>query len=515
MAKVNIYCRAYNVKPYLEQCVSSVLSQTHGDFAFYLVDNGSTDGSGEIMDAFAAGDSRIRLIRFEKNTNVIASLYEIIRQTAEGYVTILDSDDWWEEDYLERLLKFAEAHQLDIACTGTHMRKQGAEEEFVRRTDRPILLDRWQFASFFTDYHVFFRTYWGKLFRAEVLPREHFERFARYGGDTLFAFDALRRSRRMGIDDSALHHYRIRADSVSYYYHFSRFPSDVALYDDALEFLSGFGPLSAGNRRFLRLVFANAVLDSVRVLSKAKISPREKAGELRKIAGHFYTKDAYKNEPGTVRSREEVALHALETARLLGADEFADMEEAIRALLPRCGSCVTGETFPLFCAEAPLMEALRRDERSALLDELLRLIQNKRYGKRYDLGSMVQALAEDVPLLSGVNDTLFMRKYADVYGMIRRGRTAEALEEMTGLLLEDRVRGAKETFLQVYLNTAALLEEIPAFIFGNIRLAEYYLQQGSLEDCRAVLDGLEEMGAEENAEIAGLRERLEKASHTS
>lgn len=511
MAKIKIYCRVFNVKPYLEQCISSVLSQTHKDFEFYVVDNGCTDGSSEIIDGFAAQDARIRVIRFEKNVSVVESLYKIIRQTAEGYITILDSDDWLAPDYMEKLLRFAQEQDLDIACTGSHMYQQDVGEVGVRGINHPIVIQQRQFASFFTSYHVFFRTYWGKLFRAEALPRDNFEKFARYGGDTLYAFDALRRSQRVGIDSSVLHSYRIRANSVSYSYNTARFPADIALYDDALAFLSGFGPLSAENRKFLRMVFANAVIDSVRVLSGSKLPPREKAAELRKITTHFFTRDAYKNEPSTKGSHDEVMVHALETARLLDRDAFADMEASFRALLPRCGNCVTGETFRLFCAEPPLMKALINDDPDMLLDRLLLLIQGKRYVKQYHLGNMVQALVEGIPLLRGVNDLVFLGNYTAVCRMLWQGRNEEALDEMTGLLLEDRVQSAKETFLQVYLNAAALLEEIPAYIFGNIRLAELYLRQGRREECRAVLNGLEEMGAEENEEIAGLRERLKEA----
>ncbi|WP_325213946.1 glycosyltransferase family 2 protein [Oscillibacter sp.] len=511
MSKVNIYCRVFNVKPYLEQCISSVLSQTHGDFAFYVIDNGCTDGSSEIIDSFAARDARIRVIRFEKNTNVINSLYKIIQRTAEGYITILDSDDWLAPDYLEKLLRFAEEQDLDIACTGSYMQKQDTGEAYVRSISRPLVMERRQLASFFASYHVFFRTYWGKLFRAEALPQDDFGKFARYGGDTLYAFDALRRSRRVGVDSSVLHYYRVRGNSVSYSYNTARFPADIALYDDALQFLSGFGPLSAENRQFLRVVFANAVMDSVRVLSGAKLSPGEKAAELRKITTHSFTRDAYKNEPSTRESHDEVMFHALEIARLLDGDAFADMEESLRALLPGCGKCVTGETFPLFCAEPPLMEALINDDPDRLLDRLLLLMQGKRYVKQYPLGNMAQALAEGIPLLRGVNDMAFLGNYAAVCRMIWQGRTEEALDEMTGLLLEDRVQSAKETFLQVYLNAAALLEEIPAYIFGNIRLAEFYLRQGRREECRAVLNSLEEMGVEENEEIAGLRRSLKEA----
>ena len=138
MAKIKIYCRVFNVKPYLEQCISSVLSQTHKDFEFYVVDNGCTDGSSEIIDGFAAQDARIRVIRFEKNVSVVESLYKIIRQTAEGYITILDSDDWLAPDYMEKLLRFAQEQDLDIACTGSHMYQQDVGEVGVRGINHQI-----------------------------------------------------------------------------------------------------------------------------------------------------------------------------------------------------------------------------------------------------------------------------------------------------------------------------------------------------------------------------------------
>jgi len=508
MAKVKIFCRAYNVKPYIEQCISSVLSQTYSDFEFFLIDNGCTDGSSEIIDAFAADDSRIHVIRFEKNTSVADSLYRIVQQTAEGYVAIIDSDDWWEPNYLERLLNFAERNGLDIACTGAYMQQDHAEEVYARELDRPIILERSQFDVFFRMYHVFFRTYWGKLFRAEVLPKSGSRRFACYGGDTLYAFEALQNSARMGIDSGSLYHYRIHGSSVSYHYYPQRFVADVYLYEEALRFLSAYGMISPENRSFLKVVFENAVLDTLYTLCNSKLSPGEKSKEFRKVIEHPLVRGLYQAEPEGGQRRGEAALLAFNVAKLVEKNSFEDIQVVIQILLPDCGSCVTGENLSLFSQEPPLAEALLNDNRNMLAARLLTLIRTKRLIKRYNIAGMLQALAKEIPLLSQVDNAGFIRKYPNIYQALWHGQTAEALDEMTGLLLENQVSSAKETFLQLYLGAAALLEEVPAFIFGKIRLAELYLLQGRGDECRTILNDLEEMGIEEDEEIAGIKRRL-------
>ena len=394
------------------------------------------------------------------------------------------------------------------------MESQETGARATRDLDQPLFLKRWEFATFFPVYHVFFRTYWGKLFRAEVLAQENFLRFVSYGGDTLYTFEALQHSKQAGINCGALYHYRVRSGSISYKYSPWRFSADVNLYNDALRFLKGFGPLSEENRRFLKEVFGNAVLDSVRVLSQAEMTPKEKAAEFRKIAEHPFTKDVYQNEERTAQSHDEVVFHALKIARSLDRKDFADMGAAIRALLPSCGECITGEMFPLFCAEPSLMEALFKDDRDLLVGRLLSLIQDGRYVRQYDLGGMVRVLAKNISLLGNMDDEVFMAEYPAIYQAFWQGRTVEALDEMTGLLLEDRVRSAKETFLQLYLGAAAQLEEVPCFIFGKIQMAKLYFQQDRREECRMAVKELEEMGIEKDQEIDFLRKRLDEEPYT-
>ena len=92
--KVSVVIPVYNVKPYLERCVKSVLCQTFKDMEIILVDDGSTDGSGEMSDQFAHADSRIRVIH-QKNQGLSGARNTGLRAANGEYVIFIDSDDEW------------------------------------------------------------------------------------------------------------------------------------------------------------------------------------------------------------------------------------------------------------------------------------------------------------------------------------------------------------------------------------------------------------------------------------
>ena len=90
----------YNVAPYLRECLDSVLAQTFTDWEAICVDDGSADGSGEILDEYAAKDGRIKVFHSENRGVSAARNFGI--DTASGeYVTFLDGDDAYERSWLE------------------------------------------------------------------------------------------------------------------------------------------------------------------------------------------------------------------------------------------------------------------------------------------------------------------------------------------------------------------------------------------------------------------------------
>ena len=106
---VSIIVPAYNCIESLECCVGSIRQQTYTNFELMLVDDGSTDGSGELCDKLAAEDTRIRVIH-KPNGGVSSARNAGIDAATGGYITFCDSDDYLEPDYLEALIQAAESN---------------------------------------------------------------------------------------------------------------------------------------------------------------------------------------------------------------------------------------------------------------------------------------------------------------------------------------------------------------------------------------------------------------------
>ncbi len=107
---ISVIMPVYNVKTYLSQSIESVLNQDHRDLELILIDDGSTDGSGAICDAYAARDSRVRLIH-QKNAGAAAAKNAGLRIASGTYLSFVDSDDFLEPNVFGYMLnKLKENH---------------------------------------------------------------------------------------------------------------------------------------------------------------------------------------------------------------------------------------------------------------------------------------------------------------------------------------------------------------------------------------------------------------------
>ena len=114
----------------------------------------------------------------------------------------------------------------------------------------------------------------------------------------------------------------------------------------------------------------------------------------------------------------------------------------------------------------------------------------------------------DQPLLCQISDGVFLRKYAGIYRKVWRGERIDALEEMTGLLIDNKVSGGRETFLDLFISLSAVENYPTAYVFGKLQLAQLYLRQNRMDKCRALVDELKEMGVE-NDDLDMLERALE------
>ena len=114
--KVSVIMTAYNVEKYIGQAIESILNQTHKDLELVLVDDCSTDGTLSVIESFE--DDKILLVRNPKNLGCGMSRRIGIDASSGDYIITIDSDDWIDLDYIEKMVKNAEETGADIVCSG-------------------------------------------------------------------------------------------------------------------------------------------------------------------------------------------------------------------------------------------------------------------------------------------------------------------------------------------------------------------------------------------------------------
>lgn len=512
---VTIYMQVYNTKQYLEQCLNSVTLQTYTDWEFILVDNGCTDGSSEILKEFAAHDSRVHLTRFEENQQ--GFWIRLINKLATGtYFTVIDSDDWWEPDFLERLLTVLNENNLDLAITGTLAYIEATHTHNVmRKLEQPVYLSLTQFAQQYPIYWTFPSTNWGSILKMQLLQNTDFSGLVEnpfpYGSDTMSMLRCIEQCTKIGIDNSALYHYRIHPKGVTYQYNPRRFDANIAYCEQIKEFLECHNTFDPPKQEWLKRVHLASMTATLELLRNAQITQAEKVTECARIAEHPLTSVALTND---CEEREQWRSVMWKIVFSILADgtctDPEKLHSILRLLAPRCCEAVRPESFGLFARETSLFSTLRKDDWEQMVCQLLELIAQKRYSKQYDLGQMLGGLIPAQTPLEGMTDPRFFREYTDICMLVLNENYSAALEQMTGLLLGEKKLYAAEQFLELYLSLAALEEQVPAFLFGKFQLAKLYLRQNRLSKSRAIVVELEEMGLEDNEELSELRQALEE-----
>lgn len=286
MGKVYIRTYAYNAERTLRRTVDSVLNQTYADFVYYLCDNGSTDGTREIVEEYASRDSRIKVFyntvnrAFHETEECLFLPYNI---AADDYFCSLDADDEYLPTFFEEMLAFMDKYDLDIAVCGSDFLNVADSNKLMgqRLLPQNLILQGNGFADYFPIYHQFVRTTWGKLSKGQTLGNTVQDGAApgfprAYGGDTYNAMRTFRDAKRVGILSRSLHKYYVSNKTVSYVMHPERVRSDQIMHEVALDYLKPFGEISPCNEDFLYAVYLNALRDTLEVLLNANISIKEK-----------------------------------------------------------------------------------------------------------------------------------------------------------------------------------------------------------------------------------------------
>ena len=111
---VTIALSVYNVAEYVRASLDSILAQTFKDFELLCIDDASTDGTWQILQEYARHDSRIRLLRHDHNQGLSVSRNRAIQEARGEYLLMLDGDDLFALDMVEKAYSKAKETDADM-----------------------------------------------------------------------------------------------------------------------------------------------------------------------------------------------------------------------------------------------------------------------------------------------------------------------------------------------------------------------------------------------------------------
>ena len=215
MYKVSIIIPVYNVEQYLAQCLDSVINQTYKNIEIICVNDCSLDNSFKILDEYSKNDKRIKIINRENNGGLSAARNTGLDNASGKYIYFLDSDDWIDLDYIEKMLNAAIKNEVEVVLNTNiieHKLNQ-IEQQFAEHNTQNFIKDTFLDAKFCV-WNIIWNSWaylWKKSFLDKIkvrFPEGYINEDMYFQAITLINLDKIY------VIRNSSYHYVIRDDSI-------------------------------------------------------------------------------------------------------------------------------------------------------------------------------------------------------------------------------------------------------------------------------------------------------------
>lgn len=214
---ISIIIPVYNKKSYIDKVLNDIIKQTFTDYECLLIDDGSTDGSGEICDSFANIDNRFKV--FHTKNSGVSHARNIGLDNASGeYITFIDADDHIESDYLEQLYNDITKSMTDLVICGM---KKYWEDSFDTVNTVITYSGSYKMKSLMSDFATVQKSTGiygfccGKMLRRELIGETRFSEWLHLAEDFEFYLRIYPRVKTVFFDDKCKYHYLQEAKNSS------------------------------------------------------------------------------------------------------------------------------------------------------------------------------------------------------------------------------------------------------------------------------------------------------------
>ena len=214
MDKVSIVVPVYNVEDCLSYCVDSLRQQTYKNIEIILVDDGSTDSSGEICDQYAREDDRIKVLHIE-NGGLSNARNTGVKESSTDWIVFIDSDDYYDHRAIECLVKLRDKYRVDLVATPViEVRNYGNSdflgdfrEKYSGKLDRRTALEQMFYGNYVGTHSG------GKLYKKEILLRFPYPNGMLYE-DLSLAYEHIASCENIAVSALNLYKYYRRPGSI-------------------------------------------------------------------------------------------------------------------------------------------------------------------------------------------------------------------------------------------------------------------------------------------------------------
>ena len=237
MCKVSIVVPIYNSEKELPRCIDSILNQTFSDFELILINDGSKDGSLNILKEYEQKDKRVTVI--DNENNGVSETRNIgIRRSSGDYIAFVDSDDYIESDMVEALVESVEQQNADLVICGLHIDiLKGQEVKTSTQTfEYNVSLDKRDIALNVLGRlnGTYINSPINKLYKKSILIDNniYMDNTIDLGEDLLFNIEYLRYCNRVVFKEKCLYHYCVKSeDSLTTKYRENKLELMKRMYD--------------------------------------------------------------------------------------------------------------------------------------------------------------------------------------------------------------------------------------------------------------------------------------------
>lgn len=209
--KVSIIIPTFNNEQYLPKCLLSVIKQSLKEIEIIVVNDGSTDNSENILKVFTESDNRFKIINQDKNEGVSAARNIGIEIATGEFISFIDSDDWVDENFIEKLYMAVKENNCDIGAATIIRKRKNIQKYRVHYTEEKIvetLEDKIKICKIPTCCYI-----WNKIYKTNFIKNFKFQ-VGTFFEDILWIPEVLKQSNKLITVPDTNYYYRVNNNSI-------------------------------------------------------------------------------------------------------------------------------------------------------------------------------------------------------------------------------------------------------------------------------------------------------------